>query len=136
MPKTPRNEVAQAVIARISASNDTAALAKEIAAYLIDQGREADLETIMRDVMQLRRDKSIVEADIRTAYPVDAATLTEVTELVKREFPASNTVVASQTIDPEIVGGMRIVTANEQLDLSVRGKLDMFKRLTHRGNVS
>jgi F0F1-type ATP synthase delta subunit len=136
MSKIPRQDVAHAIAQRIEHAGDTADLAREIAAYLIETGRESDLDSIMRDVMNMRRSDGLLEADIRTAHPLDAETMAQLGELIQREFTDSNQLVIDQSTAPQVIGGVRIVTASEQLDLSVRGKLDKFKRLTNGGTVS
>ncbi len=135
MSKTPRTEIAQAIAQKLANAQDTAAVVQEIAAYLVSEGRESELESIMRDVMAGREQDGIVEADVRVAHELSPQTLAEFADVVRAEFPAARSVVLGQTTDSNIVGGARITTANEQLDLSIRGKLDTFKRLTHRGNI-
>lgn len=122
-------------MSRLDHVNDTAQLSREIAAFLISESRESDLESVMRDVMRLRRSQGVLEADVQSAHELDAATLVELTELIRQEFPAAKQVVTDQTIRSELIGGVRIATADEQLDMTVRGKLDTFKRLTHGGTV-
>jgi len=136
MSKTPRSDIADAIVAQLQSGKDGAVLAREIAGYLIEQGREVDLESIMRDVMTKRQNGGLVEADIQTAHGLDQSTLVDIIGLVHAEFPSATTVVADQSVDESLIGGLRISTAHEQLDLSVRGKLDTFKRLTNRGITS
>ena len=136
MSKLPRATVAQAIAHRLTtSSDDSTELAREIAAYLISENREADLESVMRDVMRLQRRDGVLEADVQTARELEDTSVAEVTELVRREFPVVKRAVITQTVRPELVGGVRITTADEQLDMSVRGKLDTFKRLTHEGTI-
>ncbi len=135
MSKASRRDIAQAIVGKIHTKSDTVQLARAIASYLIAEGREAELESIMRDVMTLREADGLVEADVQVAHELSTQTVAELTPLVRAEFPAARSVIVDQTIQPEIVGGLRIATANEQLDLSLRGKLDTFKRLTNQGNV-
>ena len=135
MSKTPRDEIARAIVQKLNSTQDTQTVVQEIAAYLVTEGRESELESIMRDVMAEREQDGVVEADVRVAHELSAETLAEFAEVVRAEFPAAQTVVLGQTTDSAMVGGARITTAHEQLDLSIRGKLDIFKRLTHRGNL-
>jgi F0F1-type ATP synthase delta subunit len=135
MPKTPRAEVVRAIAHKLSSTSDAATLAQEVAGYLISEGREAELESIMRDVMVLRESDGMLEADVRVAHELDAASIAELTAIVHSEFPAAKQVLIAQTVDADMVGGMRIDTADQQLDLSVRGKLDTFKRLTNQGTM-
>ncbi|TXG76532.1 hypothetical protein E6P97_03380 [Patescibacteria group bacterium] len=135
MSKTPRADIAHAIVQQLSQAADASQVAQEIAAFLISEGREADLESIMRDVMRIQREHGTLEVDVQSARELDDTLLAEIAELVRQEFPAATRVVTSETVLPELVGGVRVVTADEQLDLSVRGKLDTFKRLTHGGNI-
>lgn len=135
MSKTPRADIARAIVRQLSQAADASRVAQEIAAFLISEGREADLESIMRDVMRIQREHGTLEADVQSARGLDDTLLAEIVELVRQEFPATTRVVTSETVLPELVGGVRVVTADEQLDLSVRGKLDTFKRLTHGGSI-
>lgn len=125
----------QAISHLLSKSSDSAALAQNIAGYLISEGREAELESLMRDVMAARETTGLVEADVRVAHPLSDGALGELADIVRAEFPAAKRVMIAQTVDTDMVGGVRIDTAGQQLDLSVRGKLDTFKRLTHQGSL-
>jgi F0F1-type ATP synthase delta subunit len=135
MSTIPRQDIAQVIAQRIEKTSTSTDIAREVAAYLISVGQEKNLESIMRDVMNIRSQNGLLEADVRAAHSVDAATMTELKELIVREFSANGHVIVDQTVSPEVIGGVRIVTASEQLDLSVRGKLDTFKRLTNGGTV-
>lgn len=135
MSKTSRDEIAKAIAQKLATVQAPVEVAQEIAAYLVSENRESELESIMRDVMAEREAGGIVEADVRVAHQLSPEVLSEFADVVRAEFPVAKTVVLNQTTDTDMVGGARITTAHEQLDLSIRGKLDTFKRLTHRGNL-
>jgi F0F1-type ATP synthase delta subunit len=40
----------------------------------------------------------------------------------------------TEVLDPEVLGGVRLSLANQQLDLSVEAKLNKFKQLTLTGS--
>lgn len=134
MSKEPRATIAQAIASQLRDATDMTQVAQSVAAYLVSEGRESDLESIMRDVMRVRRQDGTLEVDVQTAHGQDAALQGELIDMIRREFPADH-LVADTTVRPELIGGVRIATADEQLDLSVRGKLDTFKRLTHGGTI-
>lgn len=135
MSKEPRAIIAEAIARELENSTDTTHVASSVAAYLVSEGRESDLDSIMRDVMRIRRQNGTLEVDVQTTHDQDAAVLTELVEMIQGEFPNANQLVVDTTRHPELIGGVRITTADEQLDLSVRGKLDTFKRLTHGGAI-
>lgn len=115
--------------------SDMKLLAKEVAAYLMENNHVYDLESLMRDVLAYRQSHGVLEAEVISAYELDDQTLQEVKQLLKAHYPEAKKVVVHTHIDPEVVGGLRVTLANEQLDMSVRSKLDMFRRLTIEGNV-
>ncbi len=109
---------------------DNSKLAREVAAYLITEHRSDDLNPIMRDVMQYRHDKGIVEATAVSAHDLTPEIIKDVHNVLDAEFPDAKEIIVTTKYDPSLVGGVRIDLANQQLDLTVRAKLNTFKRLT------
>lgn len=134
MSKEPRAVIARAIASELRDTTDMTQVAQSVAAYLVSEGRESDLESIMRDVMRIRRQDGTLEVDVQTAHDQNPTLQSELIDMIRQEFPADH-LLADTTLRPELVGGVRITTADEQLDLSVRGKLDTFKRLTHGGTI-
>jgi F0F1-type ATP synthase delta subunit len=126
-----RQDLAQ-VIANHKGSN-TQALAKEVAAYLLDTKQTGSLESLVRDVLALREAQGIVEATASTAHDIPEELLKEVQQLLKHQLPKAKTIDVRPAHDSSVIGGLKIRLANEQLDLTVRSKLDTFKRLTAKG---
>ncbi len=111
-------------------TTDEKQLAKEIAAYLLSEKQTADIDSLVRDIMQYRADHGIVEAVAVTVSELPGHVMSDVERLVKQSYPAAKDIVVSQRRDNEVVGGIRLDFANEQLDLSIKAKLNKFKRLT------
>ncbi|GAC1391796.1 MAG: hypothetical protein NVSMB46_05610 [Candidatus Saccharimonadales bacterium] len=112
------------------AVRDTTQLTKEIASYLLQEKRTADVDSIMRDVMQYRFDHGIIEVTLVSANPLSHADVADASKLVHAEHPKGKTFIINQRIDPRVVGGIRIEYANEQLDLTVQSRISTFKRIT------
>jgi F0F1-type ATP synthase delta subunit len=70
-----------------------------------------------------------------SAHELAAADVSEVESLIRREFPDVKRVTIDQEIDKNLVGGIKIQTARKQLDMTIRNKIDTFKRLTTRGTI-
>jgi F0F1-type ATP synthase delta subunit len=130
MSKTPRHEIAKVLaertLGRINAKN----FSEEIAAYLVSEHRTADLEPLLRDVMQYRADHGIVEVIAVTAYPLTAGVRGDIEKRVKALSPGAKQIIISEELSSDVVGGLRLEFPNQQLDLSVRAKLSRFKQLT------
>lgn len=89
---------------------------------LIENGRLDALPEISSLFEELRREREgVAEAQIRSAFPINDAQLGElVAGLEARLKRKVKTVV---TVDPELIGGVRIQIGDEVIDGTVRGKL-------------
>ena len=66
--------------------------------------------------------EGVLEAKIASAFPMSDE---QVRELVSRlEGKYKRRVVAQVSVDPELIGGVKITAGDEVLDASVRGKLE------------
>ena len=79
--------------------------------------------------MQYRMDRGIVEGVAVGAHELGEQVLDDVKVVLKQEFPAAKTVIVRERVQPDLVGGVRVKMANDQLDMSVQAKLGKFKRL-------
>ena len=130
MAKIPRHEIAKVLAERTLGRVNAAALSNEVAAYLLAEGRTAELEPLLRDVMQYRAEHGIVEVIAVSTHPLSAGVHSDITVQVKKVFPGAKQIIVSEELQPELVGGVRLEFPNQQLDLSVRAKLSRFKQLT------
>jgi F0F1-type ATP synthase delta subunit len=131
--KFERTDLAAVIGEKMMHVVDLKELAREVAAYLIEQKSTSELESLMRDVLSYRQERGIVEADVASAHDLSEETLREVKALLRGHFPDAKKVIVHDSHDEAVIGGLRVTLANEQLDLSVRHKLDTFKRLTTEG---
>ena len=127
--KTPRGRIAE-VIAKRFGKADAKTLSDEVAAYLLAEGRVGDLEPLLRDIQQIRAEAGNVEVLARCAHQLDDAIREDIKAEVRKLYPDAKQIIIDEQLDPEVVGGIKIELANEQLDLSVRAKLNKFKQLT------
>lgn len=128
--KVPRHILAQAIAEKTMHISDDKLLAREIAAYLLAERRTAELESILRDIMQYRMDHGVLEAEVVTAHEIGSDVLAHAKQLLQTAYPDAKQVHVSSRLEPSVIGGVRIDLANEQLDLTVGNKLATFKRLT------
>lgn len=129
--KTPRHKIAVYLAERtLAPSVDVRKLSREVAAYLLETGRTGELGSLLRDIQDLRADKGVVEVKAVTAHPLSDAARTDIQKQVKQLYPDAKRVIVSEAIDPDLIGGVRLELAHQQLDLSIRGKLNRFKQRT------
>lgn len=130
MAKIPRHTLAATLAERSLGSIDSARFAEEIAAYLLSQHRTSELQSLLRDMMQYRADHGIVEVIAATAHPLTPDVVTDIEAQVRGMYPDAQRIIVTPEHDANMVGGVSLQLANQQLDLSVRAKLNRFKQLT------
>jgi F0F1-type ATP synthase delta subunit len=118
-------------IAKRLGSRQPKKLAKSIAAYLIENDKTSELNSLQRDIMQIRGEESkTVELTAITAHHLEQAQLRAIERLVKKIYPDCREVFINQTVDESVVGGVRLEFANQLLDLSASYKLNKLRQLT------
>jgi F0F1-type ATP synthase delta subunit len=131
--KQTRHHLAEVIADKTINTSNEKQLAKEIAAYLLDEKQTSSLDSLIRDIMQCRAEKGVVEATAVTVSGLPENVINDVRSLVKEHYPDAKEVIINQAKDDDVVGGLRLDFANEQLDMSVKAKLNKFKRLTAAG---
>jgi F-type H+-transporting ATPase subunit O len=131
--KTPRVRIASVVANQTLSQGLSKDYARELAAYLLAQGRVGELEPLLRDVQAEWANKGYVEILARSAYPLTDEVKQDIEQRIRPLFPVINNVVVTEKIDPTVVGGVQIQLADRQLDLSIEAKLNTFKQLTGAG---
>ncbi len=131
--KLPRDQIAAVIAKRSLVPADGPDLAREVAAYLLAEHRTADVESLVRDVWQYRADHGLVEVRVTSAFALSDKLRTAIKAQVQKLYPAVKQVIISEQRDPSIIGGIRLELANQQLDASLRAKLNHFKQLTAVG---
>lgn len=130
MPNISRRQLAEIIGERTLHIRDGKALAREVAAYLLDTDQKNSLESLIRDIMEYRAYHGIIEATAISAHDIDDRVTADIMDILRKEFPDAQSISINKRIDPSVVGGVKVSLANEQLDMTVREKLDTFKRLT------
>ncbi len=105
------------------------ALAPAVANFLrtvLDNGRLAALPLMAEQFQTLvRARQGVSEAVVHSAFPVDAAQLADIQGALEQRFGRKLTL--SVQVDPELIGGVRVVVGDEVLDTSVKARLERMK---------
>jgi F-type H+-transporting ATPase subunit delta len=96
--------------------------AQNLIKVLVEYGRLSVLPAITAAFEELKaQDEGVLEAQIIAASKLSA---TETKDLVKRlEAKFGKKVEATVSIDPEIIGGIKIIVGDTMIDASVKGQL-------------
>lgn len=127
MAAPTRKELAKALISVMAQSKDSAKLAKAIALYLSEHRQTKELDGLMRNISDLRAKSGTIEAIVTSAFLLTPALKRDIRSLITKQRGAKE-VILVETIDPSVLGGIRIETGEHQLDVTVQQKLNRLKR--------
>lgn len=130
-----RHHLAEIIGEKTLHISDSKTLVQEVAAYLLVENHVGELDSLMRDVMNYRAEKGVVEASVISAHELSETDLDDIRDILHEEYPKATTFMLDTRLDPTVVGGVQIKLPGEQLDLTVRDRLNTFKRLTQRSTV-
>ncbi|MDR2239656.1 MAG: F0F1 ATP synthase subunit delta [Zoogloeaceae bacterium] len=89
---------------------------------LVDNERLQVLPEIRDLYVDLKNgQEGVQEADIASAFPLDEATLKHLVADLEARFKCR--IKAEVSLEPELIGGVRIAVGDQVIDASVRGKL-------------
>lgn len=131
--KTPRTRIARIIAGQTLKSGLPRRLSREIAAYLLTERRVNELGSLLRDVQADWAEAGYVEVIASSAYPLSARVKADIVRQVKRQHPSAKRIIVTEVRDSEVIGGVRLDFAGQQLDLSIQTKLHKFKQLTVAG---
>lgn len=120
--------LARTVLGRLESGQKSSDLASSLAAYLIEERQVDMLPTLLREMQRLQlQNRNICYVHATSAFPLEAAQLKQ----IEKKFQArtgATTVIIEQTIDKDVIGGVRCETADQLLDLTVRRQLQRLTR--------
>jgi len=93
---------------------------------VIDNGRLSALPEMATQFREhLNKQNGSSDAVVYSAFDIDAAALANVAQLLEKRFGRKLNV--SVKLQPELIGGIRVVVGDEVLDTSVKARLDQMK---------
>lgn len=126
MAKFSRKQLASYIAAQIRSGADPKKLAATVATLLVSEKRSRELPQLMRDVRQIRLSQDgVLEVDAVSARRLSQTHTDQISALFAAE---AKKVIVHQSIDKDLIGGVRVETADSAADLSVRGKLENLYR--------
>lgn len=127
MAKETNTVIARALLADLQDGKSMQTVTASLAAYLVEERRIGDLNAILRDIerqLLVREGKLYVHAT--TAHALDEAQAATIKQIFAEQTGAKD-IVIEETINKDVIGGVRLQTADHQLDLTVRRQLQRLK---------
>ncbi len=96
--------------------------AKNFVAMLVQNGRLTLLPEIGEQFMQLKNaQEGAADVKVESAFEMSGAQVQELVAVLEKRF--GRKLHPTVTVDPSLIGGVRVVVGDEVLDTSVRAKL-------------
>lgn len=129
--KLARKKLANEITARLESGQTADAIANQVAALLIDSGQTSELNSLTRDVQELRAQRSgIVEVIAASAHTLTGEQRKQIEDTAKKHYPQAKQVIIHHEQNPDVVGGVSLSFANATVDLTIRAKLNQLRTLT------
>lgn len=117
-----RRKLAAHVAERLGDAKTARAALKEVAAHLVATRRTRELELLVRDIEDAMAERGVVVADVTSAHPLSGSIKSEITKLV-----GAKKLALRETVDPMVLGGIRVDIPGKRFDATVRRKLTALK---------
>ena len=100
--------------------------AKNFLRTVIENGRLGALPEISHQFRALKNAQSgSSDAVVYSAFPIDGTALVDVSAMLEKRF--GRKLNTSVVLQPELIGGIRVVVGDEVLDTSVKARLEQMK---------
>ena len=101
-------------------------MARNFLQTVIDNGRVAALPEIAQQFNALKNAQAgTADATVYSAFEIDSAALAELAQVLEKRF--GRPLNLSVQLQPELIGGVRVVVGDEVLDTSVKARLEQMK---------
>ncbi|MGD8374391.1 MAG: F0F1 ATP synthase subunit delta [Candidatus Woesebacteria bacterium] len=108
-------------------------IVKSIAAYLIVNKQASQLDLLVKDIArELEISEGVLLAEVRSAFDLNEASRLEIIAYLKQATGAKH-VELEKTVEPDLLSGMVINTADRELDVSARRKMKQLASLKSGG---
>ena len=124
MSRPSRNQIAKAAVELMNSGISSSKLSRQLAAYLLSEGRTSELSPLMRDIIKLRSQQGIIEATAVSARELSQQVQRDLMKLAASGHNSYKQVILNQERDPALLGGVRLSSIDSELDLSLASQLN------------
>ena len=124
MPKLSRRKLAAHAATRLVAGETKNAVLRDVAAYLIDNGRKREANLVVRDIETMLLSHGTAIATVTSARALSKQSRLAIESFIKSSTPGTTRVVLREETDERLIGGVKLELPGSQLDASVKAKLD------------
>ena len=126
MAKISRRQIASYVASALL--DGKSEVVQQLAAYLVAERRTNEADMLVRDIEKSLEEHGTVVAHLESAHELDVSQRQAVESLLKNHFDARQ-VIADTAVDKDLLGGVVVSTASNQLDASLRRNINRLKAI-------
>lgn len=115
-----RRKLASYAAERLLAGED--AIIDQLAALLVDEGREREADLLVRDIEKCLAEKGQMVLTIETAHKLSDQARQQIEQLF-----ADKSIYWREIVNPELIGGFRLQTPTQLLDRTIAGGLNKLR---------
>lgn len=130
MRTVSRRRLASTVVALLRQQpKDRERIVRMLAAYMVAHKQHKQTDMLVRDIAnELKRVDAHLYAEVASAFPLDAAARDELGAYL-RQAAGAKTVELDELVAPELLSGIVVRTADQEMDITARTKLIRLKSL-------
>lgn len=119
-----RRQLANYAAEQILDNNKNIAL--ELTSYLYETNRIKEVDSLIRDIDTALAEKGVINAEISSHHRLDNSTRENLKAVLSKHY-GSDSINIDESIDASLLGGIKIKTACEEFDGSLRYKINRLK---------
>lgn len=99
---------------------------EQLASYLVETKRTKEADLLARDIEKALQSRGLVVARTQTAHGLEPEQRAEIEDLIKKRYGAKR-VVMVESEEADLLGGVVVTTAGDELDGSLRRNINRLK---------
>ena len=101
---------------------------KQVAGYLVANGRSKEVDLVIREVETKLNSKGRTVARVQSTRELGADEQKQVIKMLKSQDADIKSIEIINEIDPSLLGGVVVRTPRTEVDLSIRGRLNRMQK--------
>jgi F0F1-type ATP synthase delta subunit len=129
MIKLSRRSIAKYAADQLIAGAKAPALSKQLAVLMVNSKRQSEARLLVMDIMRELEDRGVVaRVYVNSAHDLSVELSQEIAGFVRLATKVHDVIVETDT-EPNLIGGVRIETANRSWDTTVAKKIDDMRKV-------